>query len=424
MQTYLEWIEKLSFQRYGGTAEEDRAADFLLQEIRALGGQGEKMPFWVDAPVPEEASVAVCAPWQETLESIPFGLSGSLPAGGVTLKLRYLERGDAMDFLGVGDLSDSVVLLNALTLDAYKRLVEHHAGAFLIMDGMYYDDMDSGSLYPKNLRPRFLEQGRIPGFQITSADATRLVQRQAQSLHVCLRQKERRNPSRNVLALIPGESEESIVLTAHYDSVPMGTGAWDNATGTAALMGIYRYFLAHPPKRTLRFIWCGAEEQGLLGSKAYIKEHEAQLASIKFCFNFDMCGTALGPNMIFVTGGDDLETFVRQFAKEQGYSAEITRRVHSSDSAPFADRGVPAVGLSRGTSTAKIHTRWDRIALLDERAMERNVAFAVRMIDRMSNAAVLPVETGMPEDMRKALDQYFQREPEQTEKNREGARGR
>ena len=98
----------------------------------------------------------------------------------------------------------------------------------------------------------------------------------------------------------------------------------------------YHYFCEHPPKRTLRFIWCGSEEQGLLGSKAYIDQHEDLMEQIKFCFNLDMCGTTLGYNKIYVTGNKQLEDFVELFCREVGYSAEVFAGVHSSDSAPFA----------------------------------------------------------------------------------------
>ena len=407
MESYLKFIEELSFIRCAGTAEEKRAGDIIGREIVSAGGTYEEMPFMIDTPVIEKAGMRV---GDEEIPCLPYGMSGNLPEGGVTLRLRYLERGDEMDYLGLGDLSDTAVLLNTLTLDAYKLLAAHKAAAFIVMGGAYYQDMESASLYGKNLRPTFYAHGKIPGFLITAADATRLVQEEVQQVHLTLRQREEQSESRDLLAVIPGESEESIVLTAHYDSVPVGTGAWDNASGAAALLGIYRSFLGTKPKRTLRFIWCGSEELGLLGSKAYIAQNETLLPKIKFCFNFDMCGTALGPNRIFVTGGKELEQYVRQFTRELGYSAQILVKVHSSDSAPFADKGIPALGLSRRTETANIHTNWDRIALLNEKAMVRNVDFAVKLIDRVTNAVVLPVDTGMPQDMLDALDKYFLRE--------------
>ena len=147
-----------------------------------------------------------------------------------------------------------------------------------------------------------------------------------------------------------------------------------------------------------------------------MEQQKELLDGIKFCFNFDMCGTALGANSIMVTGEKELQTFVEQYCKITGYAADIEAGVHSSDSAPFCDHDIPAVGLSRGTSTGEIHTIHDLLPILSEKAMRKNVAFAVRMIGDVANAAVLPVKKGMSEEMKKELDEYFHREKKKESK--------
>ena len=405
----LSLVEKLSFVRYGGTLEEARAAQILLDELACAGGRGELMEFEVEAPVPGACEFTALAPCARTVPAVPYGMSGDLD--GAELNLYYAARGVEEDFAGMDDLSGTAVLLNALTLDAYKELVKRRAAAFITISGKYYDTPETASMYPRNLRPRFREEGVIPGFAICASDATELLRCETSRVRLTLRQGETTRLSRNVLAVVPGAErpDESIVLTAHYDSVPLGTGSWDNATGTAALCAIARYFVSHPARRTLRFVWCGSEEQGLLGSKAYIAQQEALIDQIKFCFNFDMCGTILGPNHIVVTGGDDLKHFIEQFCREQGYSAEFDVTVHSSDSAPFCDRGIPALGLSRETRTAEIHTRRDLMPPLGNRQLRENVDFAVRLIDRVANSVRMPVPCGMPDEMKEKLDKYFHR---------------
>ena len=215
-----------------------------------------------------------------------------------------------------------------------------------------------------------------------------------------------------MLSVIEGTDKpgESIVLTAHYDSLPVGPGAWDNATGSAALMGLYLYFRENAPKRTLRFVWCGSEEQGLWGSKAYIDQNEELVKNqIKFRFNFDMCGTVLGPNSMIVTGGKELEDFVELYCREVGYSAQTHAGVHSSDSAPFADQGIPGISISRGTSTSEIHTCYDTLFPIGEKQLKANIEFAAGIISRTVNSVILPVDTGMPDKMKEELDKYFQR---------------
>ena len=111
-----------------------------------------------------------------------------------------------------------------------------------------------------------------------------------------------------------------------------------------------------------------------------------------------------------VTGGDELKHFAEQFFREYGMSANINVRVHSSDSAPFADKGIPALGLSRTSGTCDIHVRNDVIFPLSAEQLEKDGAFAVAMISRVVNSRILPVPVGMPDDMKKELEKYFLRD--------------
>ncbi len=416
MKALMDLVRELSFVRTAGSAAEKKAAELIMGEIGRIADEtgredirGEYMTFRI--PDAEVRKCSVRAAGRE-LPCVPYLRSGNIEG---EFGLVYLDGASEIDFAGLGSLEGKAVLLNGLTdEDVYKRLVEHKASAFLTMQGKYYFSEEEASLYPRRLREHFTRNGVIPGFTITAADALRLVQEETDRVWLTLEQEETEPESRNVSAVIEGTDlkEESIVLTAHYDSVPVGTGSWDNATGAVALLAIFRYFAAHPARRTLRFLWCGSEELGLLGSKAYVEQKKELLDKIGFCFNFDMCGTALGANRIMVTGEKELHTFVEQYCKIACYSGDIKAGVHSSDSAPFCDNGIPAVGLGRGTSTAEIHTIHDLLPSLSEKEMCRNAEFAVRMIGDVANAAVLPVKKGMSEDMKKELDKYFHRDKE------------
>ncbi len=413
-ETYsYEVVKKLSFTRWGGTEEEKRAAQIIMDEIAAAGGSGEIMEFKVPAYECQKCTFTTLSPYKKEIEVIPYGISGQLPEGGKTFKFRYIESSSEIAFKGVGDLSDTAVLINALDYDMYKQLCKHNAGAFVVIHNLkWWMTPENSDLMPRPMRAKMLELGKIPGFSIRSSDATELVRDHVSSVHLELRETEFEATSRNVLAVIPGTEipEESIVITGHFDSVLMGTGSWDNATGSATLLYLYNHFINNPPKRTLRFIWCGSEEQGLLGSKAYVAEKKELLDEIKFCFNFDMNGTWLGQNSVGITGGEDLKNLAEQICKEAGYSATFRVSVHSSDSAPFADNGIPAIGLSRGTKSCEIHTRNDLLTPISPVALHRNGEFAAFFISRIANSAVMPVKKGMPDDMKKKLDVYFQRD--------------
>ncbi len=403
-------VQKLSFVRFGGTQQELDAANILMKEIEALGGKGEieefKIPVWKF----NKYSIKI---GRKELNCLPFGNSGSLPAGGADLKFRYLENASEAAMYGIKDLSDTVVLVNEVPTDVYKILCEKKAAAILVISGKWYEGPENSDFFPRYFGPKTLGFGKIPTFSIWAKDATDLVRNKAKTIHVELEQDEFEATSRNVVATIPGTeiTDESIVITAHYDSVQLGTGSWDNATGSATIMYLYRYFLANPPKRTLRFVWCGSEELGLRGSKAYVEAHLDLVENeIKFCFNFDMCGTVLGPNNIVVTGGDDLKHYTEAFIKEYGINADLRVGLHSSDSAPFADKGIPSLGLSRGSTTADIHTRYDLMFPLSAEQLVRDGDFAIAFIERVVNAARLPIALGMPADTKEQLDKYFMRD--------------
>lgn len=99
---------------------------------------------------------------------------------------------------------------------------------------------------------------------------------------------------KNLVLTIPGTQspEQAVLLTAHLDSISNQTpyqtapGADDNATGSAALLEAARVLQGHRLQRTIRLIWFTGEEQGLEGSKAYVKDHD--LSGIVGVINLDM----------------------------------------------------------------------------------------------------------------------------------------
>jgi carboxypeptidase Q len=88
-------------------------------------------------------------------------------------------------------------------------------------------------------------------------------------------------PSRNIVGEIPGSDypEQVVVVGAHLDSWDLGTGAVDDGFGVAAVLGSAKVILSAgvKPKRTIRFILFTGEEQGLLGSRAYLRQHQAEV---------------------------------------------------------------------------------------------------------------------------------------------------
>jgi hypothetical protein len=162
----------------------------------------------------------------------------------------------------------------------------------------------------------------------------------------------------NVIAELAGTDpvlkDEIVMLGAHFDSVAAGTGATDNATGSAAMMEALRILTAvgAKPRRTIRIGLWGGEEQGLLGSRAYVREHFGDPATmtlkpahekLSVYFNSDNgTGRVRG---IWLQGNQEAEPIFRQWMeplKDLGLGAIGPRAVTSTDHVSFDAVGIPA----------------------------------------------------------------------------------
>ena len=205
--------------------------------------------------------------------------------------------------------------------------------------------------------------------------------------------------------------DETIVLTAHYDSTSLSQGAYDNMSGSVGILTVAEYFVSHPHRYGLRFIWCGSEERGLLGSKAYTNGHEEDLKKVALNINLDMVGCTMGKFISCVTAEEPLLHYINYFAMEQGFGIASKQDVYSSDSTPFADKSVPAVSFARiaPPNTATIHNSYDTAAVMSGEQMVKDIAFITAFTDRMANAVRCPVKRVIPDNMKEKLDIYLTR---------------
>jgi hypothetical protein len=162
----------------------------------------------------------------------------------------------------------------------------------------------------------------------------------------------------NVIAEIAGSDpvlkEEVVLIGAHFDSVAAGTGATDNATGSAAMMEAMRILKAvgAKPRRTVRLGLWGAEEQGLMGSRFHVREHYADPATmtlkpahdkLSVYFNSDNgTGRVRG---VWLQGNSAVEPIFTQWIaplKDLGVTSLGPRSVTSTDHVSFDAVGLPA----------------------------------------------------------------------------------
>jgi carboxypeptidase Q len=122
-------------------------------------------------------------------------------------------------------------------------------------------------------------------------------------------------PSENIVGEIQGavHPEKVVIVGAHLDSWDLGTGATDDGFGVAAVLGAAQALVRSGlrPARTLRFVLFTGEEEGLLGSRAYVRQHAAELGNIVAVFALDW---GAGPVVKLPTAGHpELIPLLRDF---------------------------------------------------------------------------------------------------------------
>ena len=180
-------------------------------------------------------------------------------------------------------------------------------------------------------------------------------------------------------------------------------------SGCAGLLGIMEQMKGKELNYGLRFVFCGSEERGLLGAKAYVRDHEKELRQIVLNINLDMIGTYTGKFIACVSAEEKLTHYISYMAAEVGFPIAAENGVYSSDSTPFADHGVPAVSFARIASgnVAPIHCRYDVKDVMSMEQLQKDIDFLAAFTGRFANAAVCPVAREIPETIRKQLDEYL-----------------
>jgi hypothetical protein len=193
--------------------------------------------------------------------------------------------------------------------------------------------------------------------------------------------------SYNVVAEIPGsdKADEVVMLGGHLDSWHAGTGATDNAIGCSVMMEAARILAAIgvKPRRTIRVALWSGEEQGLLGSAAYVKEHfgsfeeqKPAFAKLAAYFNIDSgTGRARG---LTIFGPPEAATVLREATASfidlglLGVNTTRSRQAANTDAFSFAAAGLPGINALQDPIQYQTYT-WHTNLDTYERVVEDDV---------------------------------------------------
>ena len=334
---------------------------------------------------------------QFPIRLVSAGWSPPTPSGGIEASLLDVGDGSAGEFARAGNVKGAILLVRseigstwADLFDEYlkppgiiARALQGGAGAILWMGAR-----EKLLLY-RHTNSLKGEIDRIPQAVVAREDAMRLARLVAASpgkVRVRLIMPNKVGgpmEQENVVAEIRGREkpEEVVILGAHLDSWELGTGALDNGCNAALVIEAARAIksMGLVPRRTIRFILFSGEEQGTLGSYAYVKAHRAEMDKIRGVIIFD---TGTGRVTGYSLGGrSDTERALREILKpldswdagHDTYDASF-----GTDNFDFLLEGVPTFVANQEISNYLLnyHAASDTFDKVDLRELKLNTAIA------------------------------------------------
>lgn len=343
------------------TDSERRAADYIREQLEAAGYRVTLEEFDVQATLGGSATIRLAngatvesaplngsANGSVTGDLVPAGLGrpGDLAAANVRGKIALLDR---------GEITFAEKVRNAQAAGAIGVVVVNNEA------GMFRGDLGG-------------EPTRIPA--VSAPRESRATLDGARTGVTVEVQTNRVNGrSQNVVAK-PSDAPCTAYLGAHYDSVPAGPGANDNASGTSLLIELAR------ARRVdgVCVVAFGAEEVGLFGSRAFVREHG--VGSAAFMMNFDMVAKATRPTFI---GDEALTRIAAEIARQRNFEVRTVASFGpgtSSDHASFQAAGVPVLMFYAGDDEF-IHTAQDDLDNVSQDDLGRFLETAVAVLDRL-----------------------------------------
>jgi len=353
--------------RLTGSPNYIKAADWVLSEFKRLGLQNAHQEGWEIGATwePETwATARILSPHEQRLHLESDGWSPSTPSGGIRGNVYHLSAltPDAVK-TEASQIKDAVVLVDEKTmaksgqflfgkfLDSISLIADEGARGLLLGIGATQNVSSMAGLTCCNGKV-----ARLPVANVGKEDTLLLGRALAHgpvevefSFTNRIREHVRVN---NVVAEVPGTDAngEYIVIGGHLDSWQLGTGAEDNGTGAASVLAVAEAVKASgvQPKRTLRFIVFGGEEEGLLGSVHYVRDHAGELAKCAGVFITDTGSEP--PKGWYTFGRDDENSALAPLTQtleslDAAGTSDDGRFTFSTDHGPFLIHGVPSFVL-------------------------------------------------------------------------------
>jgi carboxypeptidase Q len=350
--------------RVTGSPAADKAVDWAVDAFRAAGvDEVHTEKFMIPVGWSEgHTHLDVLAPVSFPVSLVSIGWSPATPTGGLSANVVDVGMGDAAGFARAGAAAkDAILLVHTNVLKTWDDLMNEYYDEPAIVDRAVQSG--AAAIFWMSTRPYKLlyrhnlsidgHLERLPQAVVAREDAERIARFLAagEPVKVHLDMPNHISgplESENVVAEIRGSDkpDEFVLVGAHLDSWELGTGALDDGCNAAMIIDAARAIRASGaiPHRSIRFVLFTGEEQGMLGSWAYAKDHRGELDHMDAAIIFDsgdgrITGYSLG-------GRKDVADVVTQSLEPLGSLGPFENTADAdlgTDNFDFLIEGVPTL---------------------------------------------------------------------------------
>jgi hypothetical protein len=333
-------------------------------------------------------------------------IAWSPPLKQTTARVVDVGMGSATEFANAGDISGAIVLAHSDVLKTWEDLFnEYYRAPGIIANAVkgkalaiaFTSSREHDVLY-RHINTMHGEIDVIPQVLLAREDALRVARLLAhgEKVQMSISMPNMTGPpitSSNVVAELKGSElpNEIVILGAHLDSWELGTGALDNGCNAALVIDSLRAIKASGvrPRRTIRFILFSGEEEGLLGSRSYVRAHQNELDNIVAEVILD---EGVGAIASFSTGGrKDVDAALAPMLQpfSQWKSADVTNDATvGTDNFDFMMEGVPTIlpNQVEANYLVNYHATSDTFDKVDFDQLKKNEAMAAELVFELANA--------------------------------------
>lgn len=283
--------------RFAGSQAEARARDWAVARLKTLGFANVRVetfevPYWERG----EASAQIVAPFPQPLTLAALGNSGATPEKGLKAEVIGFDSLAALSAADPASVKGKIVFVTHRMAPAQDGSPYGPVGAIRRTGPSIASKLGAAAILirsigtDKHRNPHTGAQSwadgatPIPALALANPDADQLerILARGRPVTVALKVSARmagKRTSGNVIAEVPGRDPAAgiVLVGGHLDSWDQGTGAIDDASGVAITTAAAKRIMdAGQPLRTIRVIWFGSEEIGLLGGRDYAEKHGSE----------------------------------------------------------------------------------------------------------------------------------------------------